>query len=310
MNARTFTTPRQTAEYLESGPAEGPLMIFLHGWPGIGLLWRAQLDAFAVDGWHCVAPDLRGYGGSHAPGRRDAYAIREVVADVAELHDHLGGAAAIWVGHDWGSAVVGALAAHEPQRSRGVVLTSWAYFPDANSLGTLVALVDRAIYPKDRYPDGQWNYIRNYATHFESAVGDLDSDPAASLATIYRAGTPAAGGARYAPPPGIADRDGHGRRRAVRRRPPRPGDRARPGAVAARRLRCPRSALRSPGLRPLVCVVRQRRRQHHLRARGAGRRPAVAAGAVRQRQMGRCLHHHRQPTGRPNACSLRGSDHC
>ena len=46
---------------------------------------------------------------------------------MAELHDHLGGKPALWVGHDWGSAVVGALAAHEPRRSRGVVLASLAY---------------------------------------------------------------------------------------------------------------------------------------------------------------------------------------
>ena len=65
--SRTFTTPRHTTHYLECGPADGPLMVFLHGWPGIGLMWRAQLDAFAADGWHCVAPDLRGYGGSSAP---------------------------------------------------------------------------------------------------------------------------------------------------------------------------------------------------------------------------------------------------
>jgi hypothetical protein len=33
--SRTFTTPRQTTHYMESGPADGPLMIFLHGWPSI-----------------------------------------------------------------------------------------------------------------------------------------------------------------------------------------------------------------------------------------------------------------------------------
>src|SRR6195952_4543984 len=87
----------------ECGPADGPLMIFLHGWPGIALMWRAQMDAFAADGWHCVAPDLRGYGGSSAPAGNDAYTLEEGVADMAELHDHLGGNAAIWVGHDWGT---------------------------------------------------------------------------------------------------------------------------------------------------------------------------------------------------------------
>ena len=95
--SRTFSTARQTTHYIESGPVDGPVMIFLHGWPSIGLMWHAQMDAFAADGWHCVAPDLRGYGGSFAPAANDVYTIKEVVADMAELHDHLGGKPAIWV---------------------------------------------------------------------------------------------------------------------------------------------------------------------------------------------------------------------
>ena len=189
--SRTFETPRQTTRLHECGAADGPPMIFLHGWPGIGLLWRAQMEAFAAEGWHCVAPDLRGYGGSFAPAATDAYTIRQVVADMAELHDHLGGRPAIWVGHDWGSAVVGALAAHQPARCRGLVMVSLAYFPEAFALRTLVPLVDRTIYPADRYPDGPWDYYRYYTTHFDAAVADLDADPAATLASIFRAGSPA-----------------------------------------------------------------------------------------------------------------------
>ena len=57
--SRTFSTPRQTTHYIECGPADGPLMIFLHGWPSIGLMWRAQMNAFAADGWRCIAPERR-----------------------------------------------------------------------------------------------------------------------------------------------------------------------------------------------------------------------------------------------------------
>ena len=55
------------------------------------------MDAFAADGWHCVAPNLRGYGGSSAPAATDAYTIKEAVADMAEFHDHhRGGKPAIY----------------------------------------------------------------------------------------------------------------------------------------------------------------------------------------------------------------------
>ncbi len=194
MISRTFSTPRHTTHYLECGPTDGRLMIFLHGWPSIGLIWHAQLDAFAADGWHCVAPDLRGFGGSSVPVAPDAYTTEEVVADIAEFHDHLGGEPAIWVGHDWGSVVATALAAREPERSRGIVLASLAYLPDANALPTLVPLVDRTIYPIDQYPDGQWDYYRYYTTHFEAAVADLDADRAATLALAYQPGSPDAVG--------------------------------------------------------------------------------------------------------------------
>ncbi len=217
LDSRTFSSPRQTTHYIECGPPDGPLMIFLHGFPSIGLIWRAQMDAFAADGWHCVAPDLRGYGSSSAPAANDAYTIKEVVADMAELHDHLGGEPAIWVGHDWGSIVTGALAAHEPKRCRGIVLASWAYFPDANALATLVPLVDRTIYPADQYPDGQWDYVRYYTTHFEGAVADLEADHAAYLALAYRSGSPAAVGT--VSPNAVATRNG-GRFGAAHRAPP------------------------------------------------------------------------------------------
>jgi pimeloyl-ACP methyl ester carboxylesterase len=166
-------------------------MIFLHGWPEIGLMWRAQLSAFAAEGWHCVAPDLRGYGGSSAPTNYEAYAQKEIVEDMVELHDHLGGRPAIWVGHDWGSPVAAALAAHHPARSRGVVLISVPYFPEGFALQTLVPLIDRRLYATDIYPDGQWDYYRFYQTHFEQTVTDMNADIPATLASIYRPGSPA-----------------------------------------------------------------------------------------------------------------------
>ncbi len=58
MTEHSTTSRRHRTAYLETGPASGPLMIFIHGHPEIGLLWRAQMDYFGVAGWHCVAPDM------------------------------------------------------------------------------------------------------------------------------------------------------------------------------------------------------------------------------------------------------------
>lgn len=219
--SRSLSTSRHTTHYLVSGPADGPLIIFLHGWPELSLIWRAQMDAFAAEGWRCVAPDMRGYGASSAPASSDAYTLEAIVADMAELHDHLGGKPAIWVGHDWGSVVAGELVAHQPQRSRGAVLVSVPYFPETNALPTLVPLVDRTIYPSDTFPDGQWDYYRYYTTHFESAVADLDADKAASLGSIYRRGDPASIGK---PSPNAMVTHKGGRFGAAHRAPPTPPD--------------------------------------------------------------------------------------
>jgi pimeloyl-ACP methyl ester carboxylesterase len=191
---KTFRTARHTTHYLEAGAIDGPLMMFLHGWPEQGIIWRAQMAAFAAKGWRCIAPDMRGYGSSSIPTDPSAYTHAEVVADMVELHDYLGGKPAVWVGHDWGSVLVGALAAHEPQRVTGAALISVPYFPTGNALPTLVPLIDRAIYPADIYPDGQWDYYRWYTTNFRTAVADLDADTASSLASIYRRGDPALAG--------------------------------------------------------------------------------------------------------------------
>ena len=50
----------------EEGPAEAPALIFLHGFPESHRTWRHQIAHFAPR-FHCIAPDLRGYGGSSRP---------------------------------------------------------------------------------------------------------------------------------------------------------------------------------------------------------------------------------------------------
>jgi len=190
----TFSSARHTTAYLAAGPVDGPLMIFLHGWPQIGLMWRAQIEAFASAGWRCIAPDMRGYGGSSAPTASEAYTLNEIVDDMVELHDHLGAQPAVWIGHDWGSPVAGALAAHHRSRSRAVVLISVPYFPESFALPTLIPLIDRRLYPAEQYPDGQWDYYRFYLTHFDQTVNDMDADIPATLASLFRRGNPASAG--------------------------------------------------------------------------------------------------------------------
>jgi pimeloyl-ACP methyl ester carboxylesterase len=194
LTVRRLVTARHTTAYLDAGPADGRLMIFVHGWPELSLVWRAQIEYFAAVGWRCIAPDMRGYGGSSAPEATSAYAMQEIVADMVALHDALGAKPAVWVGHDWGSPVIAALAARHPDRCRAAVLISVPYFPRGFALANLTPLVDRALYPNDRFPDGQWDYFRFYRTHFDQAARDYEADIPATLASIFKPGSPTAVG--------------------------------------------------------------------------------------------------------------------
>src|SRR3989440_10909831 len=83
----------------------GPLVLLCHGFPESWYSWRHQLAALAAAGFHAVAPDMRGYGGSDRPEAIDRYTIHHLVGDVVGLIDVLGAPAAVIAGHDWGATV-------------------------------------------------------------------------------------------------------------------------------------------------------------------------------------------------------------
>ncbi len=181
-------TPRHTTFYLACGPQDGPLILFLHGWPDLGRGWRHQMECFAALGFRTVAPDMRGYGRSTVHPRPSDYAIEESVTDMLELLAHLGREQAIWVGHDWGTPVVWALAAHHPQRCLGVAGLCVPYLPRGFAPKVLIPLVDRGIYPEDQYPAGQWDYQLYYEEHFEDAHRVFDADVNATVRAMFRKG--------------------------------------------------------------------------------------------------------------------------
>jgi pimeloyl-ACP methyl ester carboxylesterase len=183
---KTLTTPRHRSAYLEAGPPDGPLIIFVHGFPEAPLVWHEQIAHFAGAGWHCVAPWMRGYGASAVPQNIAAYAVRESVADMVELHDALGGAPAVWVGHDWGAPVVWAMASHHRTRCRGVANLCIPYFARGFALPSFVPLVDRTLYPVNRFPVGQWDYWLHFREHFTPAVRQLENDATGTLRMLFQ----------------------------------------------------------------------------------------------------------------------------
>ncbi len=108
---------------------EGPLVILCHGFPELWYSWRHQIPALAEAGYHVVAPDMRGYGGSDAPESVEAYSIFQLTGDMTGLVTALGCDEAVIVGHDWGSIVAWQTALFRPDMIRGVVGMSVPYTP-------------------------------------------------------------------------------------------------------------------------------------------------------------------------------------
>ncbi|CAG8524980.1 5217_t:CDS:2 [Scutellospora calospora] len=84
--------------YHASGPSDGPLLIFVHGWPAIGKLWKPQMDAFAAMGFRCVAPDMPGYGKSTARKVIEDYAQEQINIGMLALLKDTGRDKAVWIG--------------------------------------------------------------------------------------------------------------------------------------------------------------------------------------------------------------------
>lgn len=96
----------------------GPLVLFLHGFPEFWWAWRHQLPAVAEAGFHAVAMDLRGYGGSDKTPR--GYDPVTLSADIAGLIRALGESKAILVGHGWGGYVAWSTATLHPRQVEAI----------------------------------------------------------------------------------------------------------------------------------------------------------------------------------------------
>jgi len=113
----------------EAGPDDGFPVLLAHGFPELSYSWRHQMPALADAGYHVLAPDQRGYGRSDRPEAIEAYDIIALTDDLLGLLDDIGARRAVFVGHDWGSMVVGQMALLHPDRMAGVVAMSVPLLP-------------------------------------------------------------------------------------------------------------------------------------------------------------------------------------
>ncbi|KAJ4722137.1 Epoxide hydrolase-2 [Melia azedarach] len=110
---------------------EGPVILFLHGFPELWYSWRHQITALSQLGYRAVAPDLRGYGDTDAPEPVRSYTCFHVVGDLIGLLDAVAAdqEKVFVVGHDWGAVIAWYLCLFRPDRVKALVSLSVVFNP-------------------------------------------------------------------------------------------------------------------------------------------------------------------------------------
>ena len=119
--------------YLDEGPADGEVVLLLHGEPSWSFLYRTMIPVLVDAGFRAVAPDLVGFGRSDKPTPRTEYTyarhvewMRELLFDRLDLHD------VTLVCQDWGGLIGLRLVGEHPDRFARVVAAN-TYLPTGDT---------------------------------------------------------------------------------------------------------------------------------------------------------------------------------
>ncbi len=142
--------------YVEEGPADGPAVVLLHGWPYDIHSFAEVTPMLAANGYRVIVPHLRGYGTTRFLSgdtfRNGEQAVLAV--DAIALMDALDVDRAIVAGFDWGARTADVIAALWPQRCTGLVSVS-GYLIGSQAAGKV---------PLPPAAELQWWYQHYFAT--------------------------------------------------------------------------------------------------------------------------------------------------
>jgi pimeloyl-ACP methyl ester carboxylesterase len=142
--------------YAEEGPADGPAVLLLHGWPYDIHSYVDVMPSLAAEGYRVIVPFARGFGttrflSSDMPRNGQQAAL---ASDVVDLMDALGIDRAILAGYDWGARSANVVAALWPDRCKGIVSVS----------GYLIGNQEAGKLPLPPAAEHQWWYQFYFAT--------------------------------------------------------------------------------------------------------------------------------------------------
>jgi pimeloyl-ACP methyl ester carboxylesterase len=142
--------------YAEAGPADGPAVVLLHGWPYDIHSYVEVVPLLAAAGYRAIIPYLRGFGTtrflSDATFRNGEQAA--LALDVIAFMDALAIQSAVLAGFDWGARTADIVAALWPERCTGLVSVS----------GYLIGSQEAGELPLPPAAELQWWYQYYFAT--------------------------------------------------------------------------------------------------------------------------------------------------
>jgi pimeloyl-ACP methyl ester carboxylesterase len=166
--------------YVDAGPANGPAVLLLHGWPYDIHSYEEVTPRLAAAGHRVIVPYLRGYGTTRflssetvRNGEQAALAV-----DTIALLDALGIETAVVAGFDWGARTADIAAALWPERVSGLVSVS----------GYLIGSQSAGEQPLPPAAELQWWYQYYFATERGRAGYDKYRREFAKL--IWRTASP------------------------------------------------------------------------------------------------------------------------
>jgi pimeloyl-ACP methyl ester carboxylesterase len=142
--------------YAEAGPATGPAVILLHGWPYDIYSFVDVAPLLAKAGYHVIVPYLRGYGPTRflAGETMRNGEPAALAADIVALMDGLKIEKATIAGFDWGGRTANIIAALWPERCKAMVSVS----------GYLIGSQEAGKMPLPPSAELQWWYQFYFAT--------------------------------------------------------------------------------------------------------------------------------------------------
>ena len=166
--------------YVDAGPADGPAVILLHGWPYDIHSYLDVAPLLAAQGYRVIIPYLRGHGTtrflSEETFRNGQQSVLAV--DAVALMDALEIDKAVVAGFDWGARTADIVAALWPERCKGLVSVS----------GYLIGSQEAGKVPLPPEAELQWWYQYYFATERGRAGYDKYRRDFAKL--IWRTASP------------------------------------------------------------------------------------------------------------------------